>query len=125
MTISCALALPGHAALAAPAPPCTVPAPAAPIARLAQLPAAVQSALQESGPVSDPGGPFNPGDVIVDPDHPVPGMRLLSGQAGADVICLQVEQGGRGYHHAAIRFERAGGQWTLVSKVNRMPDRAR
>ena len=60
-------------------------APAQPVARLAQLPAEVVAVLEEMGPISDPGGPFNPSDVV-DATHPVPGQRLVSGQLGADVL---------------------------------------
>ena len=109
------------AARAADTPACAPPAPAQPVVRVAQLPADVREALLSNGPVSDPDGPFNASDVIVESAQPEPRQRLVSGQAGADVICLRVEQGGRGLHHAVMRFQRDGEHWTLVSQVNQDP----
>lgn len=99
-------------------------APPQPVARLAQLPAEVVALLEEAGPISDPGGPFNPSD-IVDADHPVPGQRLVSGQAGPDEILLTVEKGGRGYAHAVLTFARIDGHWQLVRQERRAPDGVR
>jgi hypothetical protein len=108
-----------------PAPACNLPAPAQPVARVAQLPAEVHDLLLSNGPVSDPGGPFNGSDVIDESAQPVPGQRLVAGQASQDAICLQVEQGGRGLHHAILQFQRRGGHWTLVSQKNQLPGAAR
>jgi len=99
-------------------------APAQPVARLAQLPAEVVAVLEEMGPISDPGGPFNPSDVV-DTAHPVPGQRLVSGQLGPDVILVTVEKGGRGYSHAVLKFARVDGHWQLVSQEHQQPDAAR
>ena len=99
-------------------------APAQPVLRIAQLPAEVVAVLEEMGPVADPGGPFNPSDVI-DTEHPVPGQRLVSGQLGPDVILLTVEKGGRGYSHAVMKFARVDGHWQLVSQTHQLPDAAR
>lgn len=109
------------AARAADTPACAPPAPAQAVVRLAQLPSDVREALLSNGPVSDPGGPFNAGDVVDESAQPEPRQRLVSGQAGSDVICLRVEQGGRGLHHAVMRFQRDGQHWTLVSQVNQDP----
>lgn len=98
-------------------------APAQPVLRIAQLPAEVVAVLEEMGPVADPGGPFNPSDVI-DTEHPVPGQRLVSGQAGADVILLTLERGGRGQSHAVLKFARVGGHWQLVSQEHLLQGQA-
>ena len=94
------------------------------VSRLAQLPPEVVAVLEEAGPISDPGGPFNASDVI-DTDHPVPGQRLVAGQAGPDLILLTVEKGGRGYFHAVMKFARVDGHWQLVSQERRAPDAVR
>jgi hypothetical protein len=88
--------------------------------RIAQLPAEVQAELLSMGPVSDPGGPFSESDVV-DAVDPVPGQRLISGEAGADCIVLKIEKGGRGYSHGLLQFERVGGHWVLASLVYRQP----
>jgi len=106
-------------------PACTLPASAKTVDRVAQLPAEVRDALLSNGPVSDPNGPFNASDVIIDATQIEPRQRLVSGQAGADVICLRVEQGGRGYHHALMRFQRQGEHWTQVSQTNVLPESTR
>jgi len=113
--IACAVLLAGAAA---------ADAPAQSVSRIAQLPAEVVAVLEELGPISDPGGPFNPTDII-DTDHPVPGQRLVSGQAGPDVILLVVEKGGRGYSHAVMKFARVDGHWQLVSQERLSPDAAK
>ena len=96
-------------------------APAQAVTKVAQLPAEVVSVLEEMGPISDPGGPFNERDVI-DPDHPVPGQRLVSGQAGPDVILLTLEKGGRGHSHAVLKFARIDGHWQLLSQEHQLRD---
>jgi len=101
-----------------------VPAPAQAVTKVAQLPAEVVSVLEEMGPISDPGGPFNDSDVV-DPDHPVPGQRLVSGQAGPAVILLKVEKGGRGRTHAMLRFALVDGHWQLVSVEHLLVDEPR
>ena len=98
---------------------CNLPGSPKTVVRLAQLPAEIQSWLEENGPVSDPGGPFNATDLF-DAEHPVPGQRLVAGQAGPDTVCLQLEKGGRGYHHVILQFQLAGGHWTLTSTERRM-----
>ena len=98
-------------------------APAQPVFRLAQLPAEVVAVLEEMGPVSDPGGPFNPSDVV-DIDHPVPGQRLVSGQAGPDLILLTLEKGGRGHSHAVLKFARVDGHWQFVSQEHLLQGQA-
>lgn len=99
-------------------------APAQPVARLAQLPAEVVAVLEEMGPISDPGGPFNPSDVV-DAAHPVPGQRLVSGEVSPDVILVTVEKGGRGYSHAVMKFARVDGHWQLVSQEHKLQDGSR
>lgn len=116
LSIACALLMAGAANAAE--------APVQAVSRLAQLPAEVVAVLEEMGPISDPGGPFNPSDVV-DTDHPVPGQRLVSGQASPDVILLTVEKGGRGYSHAVMKFARVDGHWQLVSQERRSPDGAK
>ena len=115
LSIACGLLLAGavHA----------VDAPAQPVRRLAQLPAEVVAILEEMGPVSDPGGPFNPSDAI-DPEHPVPGQRLVSGQAGPDVIQLTLEKAGRGQSHAVLTFARVDGHWRFVSQEHLLEGQA-
>lgn len=126
LMLPCGLALGGVAfAAAPPAPACNLPAPAQPVTRVAQLPAEVHDLLLSNGPVSDPGGPFNESDVIDETAQPAPGQRLVAGQASRDAICLQVEQGGRGLHHAILQFQRKGGHWTLVSQKHQLPGAAR
>jgi len=90
------------------------------VTKVAQLPAEVVSVLEEMGPISDPGGPFNESDVVAAVD-PVPGQRLVSGQAGPDVILLQVEKGGRGHSHALMRFVLVDGHWKLASLEHLSP----
>lgn len=116
VSIACSLLLAGAASVASAAD-----APMQAVTRLAQLPAEVVSVLEEMGPISDPGGPFNPGDVI-DSNHPVPSQRLESGQAGSDFIVLTVEKGGRGHSHAVLQFARVDGHWQLVSQKHALPD---
>jgi hypothetical protein len=113
ISIACSLLLAG-AAHAAQAPMQTV-------TKVAQLPAEVVSVLEEMGPISDPGGPFNPSDVVA-ADNPVPGQRLVSGQAGPDVILLTLERGGRGHSHAVLKFARIDGHWQLVSQEHQLRD---
>lgn len=108
-----------------PASGCNLPAPAQPVARVAQLPSEVHDLLLSNGPVSDPGGPFNESDVIDETAQPVPRQRLLAGQASANAICLQMEQGGRGLRHTILRFQRKDGHWTLLSQKNQPPGAAR
>jgi hypothetical protein len=91
-------------------------APTQAVTRLAQLPAEVVSVLEEMGPISDPGGPFNESDVVAAVD-PVPGQRLVSGQAGPDRIMLRIERGGRGASHALLQFDRIEGHWQLVNQT--------
>lgn len=109
-----------HAA-AEPAIPACPRAPAPAVVTIAQLPAEVQAILDEMGPVADAGGAFNGSDVI-DPAHPVPTQRLLSGQVGPDCILLKVEKGGRGYSHGLLQFGRVTGHWQLVRRAYRRPD---
>jgi hypothetical protein len=116
LSIACGLLLAGAANAAG--------APAQAVVRLAQLPAEVVAVLEEMGPISDPGGPFNPSDVV-DSEHPVPGQRLVSGEASPDVILLTVEKGGRGYSHAVLKFARADGHWQLVSQQHQLRDSTR
>ena len=113
LSIACSVLLAGTAHAAG--------APAQVVTKVAQLPAEVVSVLEEMGPISDPGGPFNESDVI-DPAHPVPGQRLVSGQVGPDVILLKVEKGGRGHSHALMRFALVDGHWQLVSQEHVLPD---
>lgn len=111
----------------APDPPasgCNLPAPAQPVARVAQLPTEVHDLLLSNGPVSDPGGPFNESDVIDETAQPVPRQRLVAGQASPTVICLQMEQGGRGLHRTILRFQRKDGHWTLLSQKHQLPGAA-
>jgi hypothetical protein len=49
------------------------------------------------------------------------GQRLVSGQAGPDAICLWLEHGGRGYHHAILQFQLVGEHWTLAGRTNGLP----
>jgi hypothetical protein len=91
-------------------------APAQTVTKVAQLPAEVVSVLEEMGPISDPGGPFNESDVVAAVD-PVPGQRLVSGQAGPDRILLRLERGGRGASHALLQFDRIEGHWQLVNQT--------
>ena len=116
VSIACSLLLAGAASVASAAD-----APAQAVARIARLPAEVVAVLEEMGPISDPGGPFNPSDVV-DANHPVPGQRLVSGQAGPDFIVLTVEKGGRGYSHAVLQFARVDGHWQLVGQKHVVPD---
>lgn len=120
MMAALSLCLLTSAVHAAASPVCDLAGTSSPVARIAQLPAEVQSLLTETGPVSDPGGPFNSSDVFL-ADNPVPGQRLVSGQAGPDAICLQLEHGGRGYHHVIVQFQLVDGHWTQVSRTSRMP----
>ena len=112
------------AAHAADAPACDLAGASFAVVRIAQLPAEVQSLVVENGPVSDPGGPFNPSDVFI-VDDPVPGQRLVAGQAGPDAICLQLEHGGRGYRHVILQFRLTDGHWTLISRTSRLPPMSR
>ncbi|WP_332878077.1 hypothetical protein [Massilia sp. S19_KUP03_FR1] len=89
------------------------------VSRIAQLPAEVVAVREEMWPISEPGGPFNPSDVI-DTDHPVPGQHLVSGQASPDLIRLTVEKGG--LSSAVMKFARVDGHWQLVSQERRAPD---
>jgi hypothetical protein len=116
VSIACSLLMAGAASVGSAAD-----APMHAVTRVAQLPAEVVSVLEEMGPISDPGGPFNPSDVV-DVDHPVPGQRLVSGQAGPDFIVLTVEKGGRGYAHAVLQFSRVDGHWQLVGQKHVLPD---
>jgi hypothetical protein len=120
MMATLTLALLASAAHAADAPTCSLAGAASAIVRIAQLPAEVQSLLAETGPVSDPGGPFNASDVFL-ADNPVPAQRLISGQAGPGAICLQLEHGGRGYHHVVLQFQLVDGHWTLASRATGVP----
>ena len=115
-SIACSVLLAGAAHAAG--------APAQAVTKVAQLPAEVVSVLEEMGPIADPGGPFNDSDVI-DPAHPVPGQRLVSGQAGPDVILLKVEKGGRGHSHALMRFTLVDGHWQLASVEHLLLDEPR
>jgi hypothetical protein len=108
VSIACSLLLAGSAHAAS--------APTQAVTRLAQLPAEVVSVLEEMGPISDPGGPFNESDVVAAVD-PVPGQRLVSGQAGPDRILLRIERGGRGASHALLQFDRIEGHWQLVNQT--------
>lgn len=121
LSIACGLLTLAGAAHAADA---CAPQPATAVVRISQLPDEVQAELLSMGPVSDPGGPFDPGDVF-DALHPVPGQRLISGQAGPDCIVLMIEKGGRGYSRALLHFERTGGRWALVSLAPQHPARPR
>jgi len=107
-----------------PASGCNLPAPAQPVARVAQLPAEVHDLLLSNGPVSDPGGPFNESDVIDETAQAVPRQRLVAGQASPNAICLQMEQGGRGLHRTILRFQRKDGHWTLLSQKHQLPGAA-
>lgn len=115
LALACALLMAGATGSAAAAA-----APQQSVSRIAQLPAEVVAVLEEMGPIADPGGPFNDSD-IVDTDHPIPGQRLVSGQAGPDLIVLTVERGGRGHSLAVMTFARVNGHWQLVSQEHRSP----
>lgn len=115
LAVACTLLMAGAAGAAAPQQA---------VSRIAQLPAEVVAVLEEMGPIADPGGPFNDSD-IVDTDHPIPGQRLVSGQAGPDLILLTVERGGRGQSLAVMTFARVNGHWQLVSQEHRSPAQGR
>jgi tetratricopeptide (TPR) repeat protein len=77
-------------------------------ATVQDLPPEVLQQLRRAGAMSDHGGPFNAGDVIVD-DTP---QRRFAGAAVADQrVFAEVEHGGIGYNIEVWAFERQDGHW--------------
>ena len=94
--------------------------PAVPLARMAEvtslagLPAQIRADLGvgETDAISDRGGPFNPGCVMVSGR---PNQRFMLAALGADRAVVATEQGGI-FHGAISReYRYANGKWTLVS----------
>lgn len=90
------------------------PAQMTEITRLADLPAQIRADLGagEKDAISDRGGPFNPGCVVV---AGKPSQRFMLAALGADKAVVAVEHGGL-FHGASSREYRfVHGKWTLVS----------
>jgi len=98
----------GTAALAAPA------APMAEVTSLAGLPAQIRADLGmgEKDTISDRGGPFNPGCVMV---AGKPSQRFMLAALGADTAVVAVEHGGIAHGAASREYRLANGKWILVS----------
>ncbi|MGU3538046.1 hypothetical protein [Methylobacterium sp. A54F] len=67
------------------------------------LPAAVSTEIRERfGPLSWPGGPFNPSDIV---QPGIPTRRLMEVWRNGDRWVMAIEQGGRGYHVSVVALD--------------------
>jgi hypothetical protein len=84
------------------------------ITRLADLPAQIRADLGEGekDAISDRGGPFNAGCVIVEGR---PSQRFMLGALGPDKAIVAVEYGGFMHGASSREYRLADGQWKLVS----------
>lgn len=98
----------GTAAFAAPA------APMAEVTSLAGLPAQIRADLgaDDKTAMSDRGGPFNPGCIMVAGE---PSQRFMLAAVGADTAVVAVEYGGIAHGATSHEYRHANGKWTLVS----------
>jgi len=99
----------GAAAFAAAAPPL------AEVTSLARLPAQIRADLGagEKDAISDRGGPFNPGCIMV---AGKPSQRFMLAALGADTAVVAIEHGGIAHGASSREYRRVNGKWTLVSK---------
>ena len=90
------------------------PAPMAEITRLADLPEQIRADLgaDEKDAISDRGGPFNAGCIMVDG---TPNQRFMLAVLGADRAIVAVEYGGFMHGASSREYRLADGQWRLVS----------
>jgi len=92
------------AARAAVIPACPVPAGAT-LVGFDQLPVAVRRALaKQTGPMAQPGQPFNPSDVI-DEKNPLPQSRGIFVWSRGTRWVVATEHGGIGYNDPVFRFD--------------------
>ena len=90
------------------------PAPMAEITRLADLPEQIRADLgaDEKDAISDRGGPFNAGCIMVDG---TPNQRFMRAALGADRAIVAVEYGGFMHGASSREYRLANGKWRLVS----------
>lgn len=89
---------------------------AAEVTSLSALPAAIREHLAaQFGDVSDRGGPFNPGCVVL---KDVPRHRFVRGSLADDHAIVAVEHGGIAHYVETLEFDNANGRWQAARSRN-------
>lgn len=86
--------------------------PAVDVASVSALPAGIRDRLAaEYGEVSDRGGPFNPGCVVI---RGTPRHRLVSVSLANNHAVVAVEHGGIAHYVETLEFDNTAGRWEIV-----------
>lgn len=116
LLLACTL---GAAAVPACAAQATQARDAAGVTALSALPPGIREHLAaEFGDVSDPGGPFNPGCVVL---KGIPRHRLVSASLANGHAVVVVEHGGIAHHVETLEFDSVNGRWEAVRDGKHAP----
>lgn len=87
---------------------------------MANLPDEIRDHLRTShhGDISDRGGPFSPGCLVV-PGQPM--NRFAGARVGKDLVLVSVERGGLAHYVDTLAYRQVDGHWTPEQGRNGLP----
>lgn len=117
--LACAIGFADHSALAAEAP-MQVDAGLVEAHTMADLPDEIRDHLRSAhrGDISDRGGPFSPGCVVV-PGKPM--SRFAGARVGKDLALVSVERGGIAHYVDVLEYRQVGGHWQPPQRRRDLP----